>query len=102
MTRFVQIVLVPVLLAAAGPWAAAAENNAEQEEAIAAIKKMGGFVDTDPQQLEGNPVIRVHLHAHADRRPASAWRRSRNYPKSSGSACTPAILPRPIWSISRV
>ena len=41
---------------------AAAEKNAEQEEAIAAIKKMGGFVDTDPQR-PGDPVVRVHLFA---------------------------------------
>ena len=42
MTRIVQIVLLPTLLVIVGPWAAAGEKNAEQEQAIAAIKRMKG------------------------------------------------------------
>ena len=55
------MVLLPVLLLAAGPWpwaAAVEERNAEQEEAIAAIKKMDGFVEIDAKR-PGKPVIRV-------------------------------------------
>ncbi len=55
-----RILLVPVLLVIAGPLAAADEKNAEQEEAIAAIKKMKGFVVYD-RKRPGKPVIRVHL-----------------------------------------
>jgi hypothetical protein len=38
------------LLGVAGPWAAAAEENAEQEAAIGAIKQMKGFVELDAQR----------------------------------------------------
>ena len=62
MTRFVQIVLLPALLVAVGPRATAGETSAEQEEAIAAIKKMKGFVEFDTQR-PGKPVIKVHLYA---------------------------------------
>src|SRR5262249_36963110 len=58
MTRFVQIVLLSALLVAVGPWAAAGDQNAEQEEAIAAIKQMKGFVEFDSQR-PGKPVIKV-------------------------------------------
>lgn len=49
-----------VLLMAAVTWARADEKNGDQEAAIAAIKKMNGFVDIDPRR-PGKPVIRVHL-----------------------------------------
>jgi internalin A len=60
MTSCVRIVLIPVLVVASVTWAAGEEKNAEQEEAIAAIKKMNGYVDVDAKR-PGKPVIRVHL-----------------------------------------
>lgn len=60
MTSCVRIVLVPVLVVASVMWAAGKEKNAKQEEAIAAIQKMTGYVDVDAKRL-GKPVIRVHL-----------------------------------------
>src|SRR5579872_3327912 len=62
MTRFVQIVLLPALLVAVGSRVEAQEKNAEQEEAIAAIKQMAGFVEVDPKR-PGKPVTKVHLYA---------------------------------------
>ena len=89
MMRFVQIVLVHVLLVATGQWAAAAEKNAEQEEAIAAIKQMKGFVVSDPKR-PGKPVIEVHLYAGKTAGIGSAPL-AKLPVKSSGSACTRAI-----------
>ena len=61
MTRFMQIVLFPALLAAACSWATAEEKkNPEQEEAVAAIKKMKGNVEYDMLR-PGMPVTKVHL-----------------------------------------
>ncbi len=60
MPSFVRFVLVLVLMAASFTWAAGEEKNAEQEEAIAAIKKMNGDVDVEAKR-PGKPVIRVHL-----------------------------------------
>jgi Leucine-rich repeat (LRR) protein len=62
MTRLAQILLLHVFLAAAGTLAAAADKETEQEEAIAAIKKMKGFVEYDAQR-PGKPVTKVHLYA---------------------------------------
>src|SRR5262245_50254960 len=62
MTRFVQIVLLHALLMAVGSWAAAGEKSKEQEEAIAAIKKMKGRVEFDTKR-PGKPVTKVHLYA---------------------------------------
>jgi hypothetical protein len=60
MTRYVRMVLFPVLVVAVAAWASAQDKNTEQEEAIAAIKQMKGSVDIDPRK-PGKPVIRVHL-----------------------------------------
>ena len=62
MTRFVQFVLPGVLLVLAGPWTAAGDRKAEQEEAIAAIKRMKGSVEFDTQRPD-KPVTKVHLYA---------------------------------------
>jgi Leucine-rich repeat (LRR) protein len=62
MTRFVLIVLLQVLMAATGSWAAAGEQGNEQEEAVAAIKQMKGRVEVDTQR-PGKPVTKVHLYA---------------------------------------
>jgi hypothetical protein len=49
------------LLVTSGLWAAE-EKNAAQEEAVAAIQKMKGFVVTDKNR-PGKPVTQVHLYA---------------------------------------
>ncbi len=60
MSSCLRIVIGLALVAAAATQSPAAENNAEQDAAIAAIKKMNGSVDIDPRR-PGKPVIRVHL-----------------------------------------
>jgi hypothetical protein len=57
----VRIVLLPAVLVTLGPWAEG-DRTAEQEETIAAIKKMKGFVEFDTQRLD-KPVTKVHLFA---------------------------------------
>src|SRR5437762_3402719 len=61
MTRFFQILLLQALLLADG-LSAAEESNAQQEEAIAAIKQMKGSVVVDTKR-PGKPVTEVHLYA---------------------------------------
>jgi Leucine-rich repeat (LRR) protein len=60
MTRLVQIVPLQALLVAVGSWAAAGEKGNEQEQAVAAIKQMKGYVVYD-RQRPGKPVTEVHL-----------------------------------------
>lgn len=61
MTNCVRIALFIVVVVAAAAWASAQDKNAEQQEAIDAIKKMKGSVDIDAKR-PGKPVIRVHLY----------------------------------------
>ena len=61
MTRFVLIILFHALFVAAG-LSAAEVSNAQQEEAVAAIKQMKGSVVVDTQR-PGKPVTEVHLYA---------------------------------------
>src|SRR5436190_19157932 len=57
-----QSVLCFLLLMAGGVCAAQEGRNVEQDEAIAAIQKMKGRMEVDPQR-PGKPVIKVHLYA---------------------------------------
>jgi Leucine-rich repeat (LRR) protein len=59
--RQCHIGLLCALLVTSGLWAAE-EKNAAQEEAVAVIQKMKGFVVTDKDR-PGKPVTEVHLYA---------------------------------------
>src|SRR5262245_8984019 len=62
MTRFVRTVLLPALLVLVAPWAAAEDKKAEQDEAIAAIKKMKGALESDTARRD-TPLTQVQLDA---------------------------------------
>ena len=60
MRRYAPLALVGVLLVVSQPLLRAQYSKAEQEKAIAEIKKLGGKVEVDPKS-PGMPVVGVNL-----------------------------------------
>jgi Leucine-rich repeat (LRR) protein len=61
VTRFTPVVLLLAVTVAVTAWPAAGQGT-EQDEAVAAIRRMKGGVEFDPKR-PGKPVTKVHLYA---------------------------------------